>query len=70
MPTQTPSTGRPAATRSAMMRLTRDFSQARHARLESADAGHHQSVGGRGGTRVGGHLDRRADPLQCALGRP
>ena len=32
--------------------------------------GHHQPVGGRRGVGVGGHLDRRPDPLQRALRRP
>src|SRR6185312_1356889 len=47
-----------------------DGAQARHARLERADARHHQTVGGSRRTGVGGDLDISADSLQCALGRP
>ena len=70
MPTQTPSTGRPAATRSAMILSPpisrRPVMQASNAPTPgttspSADAA---------ACGVGGHLDVGADPLKCPLRRP
>ncbi len=46
-----------------------DVAQSGHAGLERADTGHHQPVGPRGRTGVGGHFDVGADPLQRPLCR-
>ena len=69
MPTHTPSTGRPAADASAMIFSPPIFSQSRHAGLEGADAGHHETVGVHRRIGVGRHLDVRADAFQRALSR-
>ena len=50
--------------------LPADLAQARHARLERADTGHHQPVGILRRTGLGGHLDVGADALQRSLSRP
>ena len=70
MPTQTPSTGRPAATRSAMILSPPISRKPGHAGLERADTGHHQPVGACGRIGVGGHLDVGAHPLKRPLRRP
>ena len=68
MPTQMPSTGRPPASRSPMIRAPRTAFRPCHARGEGADTGHHQPVRVERGLGVRGHLDVGADPPQRALG--
>ncbi|CNV17703.1 Uncharacterised protein [Mycobacterium tuberculosis] len=50
--------------------LSADLAQARHARRESTDARHHQSVSGHCGVGIGGYFDLGAYSLQRTLGRP
>ena len=70
MPTQMPSTGRPAANRSAMIfSPPTSRSPVMHASY-APTPGHHQAVGRCRRSRIGRHLDRGADPLQRALSRP
>ena len=70
MPTQTPSTGRPAATRSAMI-LSPPISRSPVMQASNAPTpGTTSPSACCGRTGVGGHLDLGADPLQRPLRRP